>query len=92
MIICIDYDGTYTCDKKLWNKFIAITKKNNHKIYCLTMRYPEETISDIPCEVIYTSRNAKQPFSQSYFREKNLKPQSVIYIDDMPEFLLKDAI
>jgi hypothetical protein len=90
MILCLDYDGTYDIDKKFWDTFIHNAKKHNHKIFCLTMRYPEEIV-DIPCEIIYTSRKAKKSFAMNYFMTHNIKPSCVIFIEDTPEFLFQDG-
>lgn len=84
MLIALDYDGTYTKDKFLWDRFIADATKCGHSVICFTMRYPDEIIK-IPCDVIYTSRQAKKKFSEQagYMVD--------IWIDDRPAWLFEDA-
>ena len=81
MIIALDYDGTYTTDPEFWNLFINNTKKSQHSIFIVSMRYPHETINNVDCEIIYTSRKAKS----SCFHAD-------VWIDDHPYWILKDAI
>lgn len=84
MIVCIDYDQTYTADKRLWDAFIQNAKERGHRVVCATMRFETEPIS-IPCEVVYTCRKAKAPFLES----KGIRPD--IFIDDTPQFLFRDS-
>ncbi len=42
MIICIDYDDTYTRDPSLWDSFISNVKHRNHTVICVTMRSESE--------------------------------------------------
>ena len=91
MKIALDYDGTYTCDPKMWLMFIATCKQRNHEVKIVTMRYPHEITSmdrallETNIDIIFTSRNAKKPFALS----KGFNPD--VWIDDMPEFLFNDA-
>ena len=39
MNVAIDYDGTYDTNPKIWGALIALLKKENHKVYCITKRY-----------------------------------------------------
>ena len=39
MNIAIDYDDTYTLDKKLWNQVINMFISAGHNVYCVTKRY-----------------------------------------------------
>lgn len=80
MRISLDYDNTYTRDPKLWDLFIESAQKAGHEVLCITMRYPAE-IAEIPCEVIYTSRQPKGNFMAA-------KGISVdIWIDDIPHLI-----
>ena len=83
-LIALDYDGTYTADPPLWNSFIQAATKSGHRVICITMRTPQESIQ-IPCDVYYTSRKAKIPF----MRDLGIKVN--IWIDDMPELLFQGA-
>jgi len=84
MIICIDYDGTYTADPKLWDKFLIQARANGHGLICATMRHKsegeevEKYLSDKCDQIIYTSRVAKLKF----LAELHIKPD--IWIDDNP--------
>lgn len=86
MIFALDYDGTYTREPILWKKFIADAKKLSHVVICFTMRRPDEVIRDMPCEIVYTSRKAKLPFSEANGYKVD------IWIDDKPAWLLEDSV
>jgi hypothetical protein len=81
MIIALDYDNTYTVDPKLWARFVRDAKVNGHTVKIVTMRYPHEPIVGVPCEVVYTSRQAKV----KTFRAD-------VWIDDSPHWIYQDAI
>jgi hypothetical protein len=80
MIIALDYDGTFTADPRLWTKFIVDATQAGHEVVCVTMRFPHEAITNIPCKVVYTSRKAK---SVAFAAD--------IWIDDKPLWLLQDS-
>ena len=80
MLIALDYDGTYTADPQLWDRFIKDAISRGHEVKILTMRFPSETIENAPCEVVYTSRKAKY----------GVIPAN-IYIDDMPQLLFMNG-
>lgn len=79
--IALDYDGTYTADRGLWDEFIALARGRGHVVKIVTMRYEnyKETIKEPPCEVIYTARKAKM---MSYLAD--------IWIDDQPLLISND--
>jgi hypothetical protein len=81
--IALDYDGTYTADRELWDKFIELAQGRGHTVTILTMRYDnlEEMVKEPPCEVIYTGRKAKRNF---YLAD--------IWIDDKPHLILSDSM
>ena len=83
MRIALDFDGTYTADPYLWDRFIEMCR-DRHDIWCVTMRYPHEE-AEISIPVIYTSRKAKK----IYCEEKGIHFD--IWIDDCPEWLFKDG-
>lgn len=85
MLIALDYDRTYTLDPQFWNDFVKATKDRGHKIICITMRFPEEKIEKMLCEIIYTSRNAKRRYAE----EKDIHVD--IWIDDSPHWILTDS-
>lgn len=96
MIFLLDYDGTYSVNPDFWNKFISDAKEAGHIVYGLTMRYNNsiesiDSTMGTKCEIIYTNRNAKQKFLYEWLSDKNIKPQSLIFIDDQPYFLLNDG-
>ena len=76
MIIALDYDGTYTRDPELWERFIDSAISSGHQISCVTMRYPQEEVR-MRIPVVYTSRQAKM-----------LCFKADIWIDDNPHFLV----
>ena len=88
MLICIDYDDTYTKDSLLWNTFIASAKARNHKVICCTMRYEmegeevEQTIGKVVDAIYFTCRGSKKGF----LNKLNIFPD--IWIDDEPSFIL----
>ena len=86
MIIALDYDGTYSRDPMLWDRFIRDCKASGHLIILATMRY-ENGIEDVelkrifePMEVrlIFTGRKAKE----SFLADLGIFPK--IWIDDNP--------
>ena len=42
MNISLDYDNTYTRDPDSWNHFIYIMSAAGHRVYCVTLRTPEQ--------------------------------------------------
>lgn len=93
MIIALDYDGTYTEDPDLWNKFLEDSKKRGHIVYLVTMRFPEEENDIIKLrirkrvkDVIFTGRKAKKQFVSELGININ------VWIDDSPEWILGDSI
>ena len=81
--IALDFDGTYTADPELWNRFIEMCR-DKHDVWIVTMRYSNEPIG-INHPVIYTSRKAKKV----YCEEKGIHFD--IWIDDTPEWLFRDG-
>lgn len=79
MKIALDHDGTYTNDMQFWDAFIELAHRHGHEVVCVTMRFPEESIS-MPCNVIYTSRQAKV-----------LHYEADIWIDDNPRWIFTGA-
>lgn len=90
LIICIDYDGTFSAIPELLTDLIVGAKKAGHRVICATMRYEyegKEVLESIGklCEVIFTSRKAKLAF----LKELGIEPN--IWIDDLPMFLFRDG-
>lgn len=84
MRLSLDYDKTYTLDPPMWDRFIAMAAGAGHEVVCITMRRPDEAII-MPCPIIYTSRQAKQPFMEA----KGVRVD--VWIDDSPHWLLNDG-
>jgi len=91
MIICIDYDDTYTRDPDYWMLVIEAALVKGHEVICCTMRYPEEA-EDMEvkfrsriCPIYFTSRKAKKP----YLAIRGINPD--VWIDDSPHWILNDA-
>lgn len=93
MNLSLDYDNTYTRDKKFWNDFITISKMNGHIVYCVTMRDVKEgweVLEDLEQQlgkdnIIFTSRQAKEKFC--FDRHISID----VWIDDMPFFILNNG-
>ena len=93
MLIALDYDGTYTADKDMWNVFIHQARLRGHEVIIATMRYEEtegeEVIGDLfgnVDNIIFTGRKAKKAFVDANYRAPD------IWIDDNPEWLFKDSM
>ena len=86
MNISLDYDETYTRDPEFWNQFIQLAKTAGHKIYCITLRSPQqsqevyESIGEVigKDNCIFTSMITKKSFAWSK------KIRIDVWIDDMP--------
>lgn len=93
MNIALDYDGTITADIDAWKSFCQLFRSRGHKVYIVTMRYPQEVDATVIYmqqwvdDVIFTSRKAKQPFIQQYYPQVTFD----VWIDDHPKAILYDA-
>jgi hypothetical protein len=91
MIICIDYDDTYTRDPSLWDSFISNAKRRNHTVICVTMRYENEGkevrrhLDGLVDDIYFTNREAKKPFLDKL----NIFPH--VWIDDQPLWIFYGA-
>ncbi len=92
MLICLDYDGTYTLDPSLWNTFIQSAKGAGHNIICATMRYEnaegdevKKSLAHLVEKIYFTNRLAKV----AWLKERGVKPD--VWIDDSPYWLLNNA-
>ncbi|MCR4319781.1 MAG: hypothetical protein NUV74_05520 [Candidatus Brocadiaceae bacterium] len=89
MLICLDYDETYTVDPEFWDLVIELALARGHRVICATMRHEHEaeempkTIGKRVEAIIYTGRKAKFDFVQ----KAGYYPS--IWIDDMPHFLFQ---
>ena len=81
MLIALDYDKTYTADPALWDDFIQSAQDRKHIVKIVTMRRPDEMITDVPVEIVYTSRKAKSAFVNAD-----------IWIDDSPNWVYQDSL
>jgi len=91
IIVCIDYDDTYTKFPELLNLIVDYCKNKNYRVILATMRSIQEEddglvkIMNKGVEIIYTNRKAKIP----YLNAMRIFPD--LYIDDNPKWLLHDA-
>lgn len=90
IVISLDYDKTYTLLPDMWLDFVK-NAPPKVKIYCITMRYPEEGDSmdsrlTALVPVIFTSRQAKRKYV-----EINEGLHVDIWIDDEPNWILTDS-
>ena len=92
MLICLDYDNTYTLDPTFWDAFIVVSKSSGHSVILATMRYPSEgdtvryDLEGKVDDIIFTSRKGKR----QYLKKLQIFPD--VWIDDMPEFVVYDAV
>jgi hypothetical protein len=88
MIICIDYDDTYTADPEMWDTFAAQAIARGHDVWCVSARADEFmdkarysiglVIGDTKC--VGTNGAAKRDY---LFKTRGVYGD--IWIDDMPE-------
>jgi acid phosphatase class B len=91
--IGLDYDGTYTADPTLWDRFIDMAYLLGHEVYLVTSRPAEESdevykaLADkIPVRnFFYTGGIAKEDYVQN---ADNIKID--IWIDNEPEFITEN--
>jgi len=87
VIICIDYDKTYTAAPDLWDEFIELAIRSGNKVICATMRHDTEgeriSMNGVP--IYYTSRKAKA----RHLMELGINPD--IWIDDSPEWIFTNG-
>ena len=92
MLICLDYDNTYTLDPDFWDGFIVVSKARGHSVILATMRYEREgnvvkmDLETKVDDIIFTNRKGKR----QYLKTLNIFPD--VWIDDMPEFVVYDAV
>lgn len=93
MLIALDYDGTYTADKELWNVFIHQARLRGHEVIIATMRYEATesapVIADLEGNVdkiIFTNRKAKKAAVRVAYKDPD------IWIDDNPDWLYEDSL
>jgi len=84
MNIAIDYDDTYSRDKKMWSSVCQSMIKNGHKVFCITKRRKQlgkeirkNILREIPIIFVETR----------YKKQTTLKMRLPIdvWIDDKPE-------
>ena len=93
MLICLDYDGTYTEDPSLWDLFIQAATASGHQVICATMRYEEVegdtvkiSLGHLVDKIYFTNRLAKV----NWLKERGINPD--VWIDDSPFWLLNNAV
>lgn len=92
MNISLDFDDTFTRDPNGWLSFVQLFRSRGHKVYCVTMRYPEEGqevmewLSEKVDHIYFTSRQAKKPFMYAAGIDIH------VWIDDNPSFINCDAL
>ena len=91
MNLSLDYDYTYTCDPELWDMFIVNAKARGHKVYCVSLRTPEqgkrvrEQLEGKVDGILFTSGKNKEVFC--FHAGVSID----VWIDDLPLFILEDA-
>lgn len=74
----MDYDGTFTANPQAWTRIIEILQAAGADVICITSRFPNVPITDMPVPVYYSCGQPKWEFAQ----ERDLKVD--IWIDDIP--------
>lgn len=91
MNISLDYDDTYTKDKRMWNNIIELMKNAGHRVYVVTMRSDEfqdewlDVLTDLEFlvdGVYFTAGKQKRKFME------DLNIFIDVWIDDMPEAIV----
>ena len=91
MRIALDFDGTYTEDPVMWDRFISLARSMDHEVHVVTMRAKDEGADVVRHlggkvdHIWFTDRKAKREFME-------LRGLSVqVWIDDMPDFIIGSA-
>lgn len=86
MKIALDYDGTYTNDPLLWDKFIDSCQLRDHEVMVVTFRGDDTPIDHyIPVNIFYTAAHPKRAFME------NLGIDIDVWIDDLPELIVQES-
>jgi hypothetical protein len=95
MIICIDYDDTFTADQYLWGSFIESAMASGHDVWCVSAR-SDESMAEARASIglvigedrcVGTNGAAKRDF---LFKTRGVYGD--IWIDDMPETVCGDYL
>ena len=78
MKVAMDYDNTFTANPVAWTKVIEVLRAHGTELFCITSRFPNVPINDMPMPVYYTCGQQKWEFAQ----ERGLAVD--IWIDDIP--------
>jgi hypothetical protein len=83
MNISLDFDDTYTRDPQMWNNFINLALLSGHKVYCVTLRTPEQG------DAVLNSIGKLVPvyFCSMQSKAKYMYAHGIhidVWIDDMP--------
>ena len=89
MLICLDFDETYTVDPVFWDKFILLAQSAGHKVICCTSRYPGHSAEVLDflgdrIEIYFSAHKAKKDVLHAC----GIYPD--IWIDDKPKHIYKD--
>lgn len=92
MRIALDYDHTFTRDPKAWTDFIHLMQREEHTVYCVTMRHPtgeehkevQQTLGHLVDGLFCTGRKAKRQF----MADRGITID--VWVDDMPETIMED--
>lgn len=99
LLIALDYDDTWTADRKLWADFVAHAHSRGHRVYCVTARrYSDENVAEIMsdfrnwgldqviCGPVFSNLKSKQ----DKMTARGVKID--IWIDDNPEVIVKGIV
>src|SRR5256885_387791 len=82
--ICVDYDDTFTSNRRVWTQVIETLRAAGANVFCITLRFPNCPIRDFPGTVYYASGQKKWEFAEDNGIDVD------IWIDDWPEVIGTD--
>lgn len=81
MKLAIDWDGTFTSDRPLWVKVIALLKEHGHEVKIVTARHR----TDLSGGIVETAKLLGIDVIFCSHAQKRVKWDADIWIDDCPE-------
>jgi hypothetical protein len=78
MRVAVDYDNTISAHPEAWFKVIEVLKSFGADVVCITSRFPNVPLPQLPIPVYYTCGQPKWEFAN----EKGIPVD--IWVDDIP--------
>ena len=91
-LIVVDYDETFTVDKRMFSKIINDFKSNGYRVICCTMRvgnaeYDKDVIEDMEKLDVPIVFAAEKPNKEIAVYHAGYNITDAIWIDDSPEWI-----